>query len=84
MLAYLPYALFSPHQTDYLYLFSEFGASGGGFSSNDGFEEWARVDGLPPPPPPPPPPVPEPASLLLLGGGMLGLVGVRKLRSRKS
>jgi hypothetical protein len=81
MMAYLPYSLFSPHQTEFLYLFSQFGASGGDLSSDDGFEEWTRVDGLAPPPPPP---VPEPASLLLLGGGILGLVGIRSLRPRKS
>jgi len=74
MLAYLPYSLFSPHQDQWLYLYSEFGYSGGDYETNDGFEEWARVDGVATP-------IPEPTTLLLLGGGLLGGVLARRRRS---
>lgn len=75
MLAYLPYDLFAPHTDSYLYLFSEFGATGGDYASNDGFEEWARVDGEPVTP------IPEPTSLLLLGGGLIVGALARRRRS---
>jgi hypothetical protein len=74
MMAYLPYTLFSPHQDKYLYLYSEFGTTGGDYATNDGFEEWARVDGVTTP-------VPEPTTLLLLGGGLIGGVIARRRRS---
>ncbi len=48
MVAWLPYSLFAGHADEYFYLFSEFGAHGGQYSSNDGFEEWASA-GDPPP-----------------------------------
>ncbi len=91
MFAYLPYSLFAAHSGKYLYLYSKFGAQSGpesasllggpgpcddiSYSSNDGPEEWARVDtgGTPPE-------VPEPATLLLLGGGLLGGAMVRRRR----
>jgi hypothetical protein len=75
MLAYLPYDLVSSYTDKYLYLFSEFGASGDSLASNDGFEEWARIDGEPPTNP-----VPEPTTLLLLGGGLVGGALLRRRR----
>jgi len=64
--------------TDFFYLYSSFGNSGGlfdGVASGDGFEEWA-VDVAPGTE------VPEPGSLALIGFGVLGLAGV--LRRKKS
>lgn len=43
MFFYLPASLFSGLATQYLYLYSKFGASGGTYASNDGFEEWAHI-----------------------------------------
>jgi len=43
MFFYLPASLFAGLDTQYLYLYSKFGASGGSYASNDGFEEWAHI-----------------------------------------
>jgi len=43
MSAYLPYERFLPYEDQFLYLFCEFGATGGDYSSDDGFEEWATA-----------------------------------------
>ncbi len=41
MYMYLPYELLRDHRTEYLYLYCEFGATGGDYECEDGFEEWA-------------------------------------------
>ncbi len=42
MFAYIPVSLFAgASDTDYLYLYSQFGAKGGAYAENAGFEEWA-------------------------------------------
>jgi hypothetical protein len=74
MLAYLPVSLFAGHDTEWFYLYSQFGATGGDYVSDNGFEEWTRVDA---------PPVPEPAPLLLFGGGLLGWLGIRTARRNR-
>lgn len=43
MFLYVPAALFAGLENQYLYLYSVFGASGGDYATNDGFEEWAHV-----------------------------------------
>jgi len=43
MYFYLPASLFT-NPSNFLYLYSSFGALGGGYTSSDGFEEWARID----------------------------------------
>ena len=40
MFAYIPQSVFGA-PTDYLYLYSSFGETGGDYRENDGFEEWA-------------------------------------------
>ena len=58
--------------TDYMYFYSQFGLSGDdpGLVSDATFEEWRGLQG-------PGNEVPEPSTLVLLGGGLLGLMGVR-------
>jgi hypothetical protein len=42
MFAYIPVSLFAgAANTDYVYLYSQFGAKGGAYAENAGFEEWA-------------------------------------------
>lgn len=48
MLAYLPAALFRGHESQYLYLFCQFGGEGAPWNSDDGFEEWVDIDGIAP------------------------------------
>jgi hypothetical protein len=73
MLAYLPASMFAGLGGKHLYLYSEFGATGGDYASNDGFEEWARIDDARPGAP-----VPEVPTYMLLGGGLLALLTLRR------
>lgn len=43
MFLYVPAVLFAGLESQYLYLYSVFGASGGDYATNDGYEEWAHV-----------------------------------------
>jgi VPDSG-CTERM motif len=40
MFAYIPASAFGA-TTDYVYLYSQFGATGGAYADNDGYQEWA-------------------------------------------
>jgi len=78
MFLYVPTSAFAgASPDDFVYLYSMFGAKGGNYSANDGFEEWAiRLQGDLPPPPPG---VPDAGSTLsLLGLSMLGLQSVAR------
>lgn len=79
----LPTSLFAGFaDTDYVYLYNFAGEADPKTidEAQAGFEEWAVAMGGAPPPPPG---VPEPLSAALLGGGLLGLMGVKR-RSAKS
>ncbi len=73
MYAYIPISVLGKGTGDYVYLYSTFGAQGGDFANNDGFEEWFVRGNLTPPP------VPVPAAGLL---GLLGL-GAAGLKLRR-
>jgi hypothetical protein len=72
MYAYIPTSMLDGGSGDYVYLYSVFGAQGGDFANNDGYEEWFVRENVTPPPPPPVP-VPAAALLGLLGLGAAGL-----------
>jgi hypothetical protein len=74
-------------QTDFVYLYSQFGAGAlnppnlpaGNYGASDGFEEWSlgRSNAGPPSL------VPEPTSLMLIGTGLVGIFAARKRLFRK-
>ena len=74
MFAYIPNAVFAG--ANYVTLYSMFGARGGAYAENDGFEEWAvrSVQTLP---------VPEPGTYALMLAG-LGVVGFMARRRRQA
>jgi len=70
----------------YVYLYSSFGAVGGAFAENDGFEEWQYRMCSPTttcvtPQQPDPNPAPEPASLALVAIGLAMFQVVRRKRA---
>ena len=74
--------------TNYVYLYSSFGAVGGAFAENDGPEEWQYRMCSPTttcvtprdPDPDPNPGVPEPASLALVAIGLAMIQVTRRKR----
>lgn len=74
LLMYVPVGNFAgAASSDFVYLYSQFGAKGGDYASNDGFEEWAVRKAVA---------VPEPAPLPLgaIGIGLVGLGFAARLR----
>lgn len=79
MYAYIPISAFgNAAQSDYLYFYSMFGATGDPYAENDGHEEWAvRTPGTPRR-------VPDGGSTIaLLGMALLGLGGARKALGKR-
>jgi hypothetical protein len=72
LFVYVPVDLFGA-TSDYVYLYSMFGATGGEYAENDGFEEWAvRKTSNPPS-------VPDSgATVMVLGGALVALGLVRR------
>lgn len=82
MFAYIPQTAFgSALGSDFVYLYSMFGAKGGAYEENDGFEEWAvRTPGTPPPPNR----VPDGGATLVLLGLALSGLGIARRASSKA
>lgn len=81
MFAYIPQSAFGAATgSDFVYLYSQFGATGVPYDENAGFEEWAvREAGTPPPPSR----VPDGgATLVLMGTALIGLHGMRRVGVR--
>jgi len=76
---YVPVSAFAGvNSGSFVYLYSQFGAKGGSYVSNDGFEEWAiREAG-------PSNPIPEPTTLVLIGMGLVGIAATRRRVLRSS
>lgn len=74
MFAYIPDAVFGNAQ--FVYLYSLFGATGGAYAENDGFEEWAvrSTQTLP---------VPEPGTYAMMIAG-LGVIAYTARRRRQT
>jgi hypothetical protein len=74
--AYIPQTAFSGAAgTDFVYLYSMFGAKGGAYAENDGFEEWATVSSNG---------VPDGGGTLVLLGSALTCIGaVRRLATKR-
>ena len=87
----LPVSVFAglDASTNYVYLYSSFGAVGGASTENDGFEEWAYrrcPEGQTcwKTPEPDPNPAPEPGTLALIAIAMVGgALGERRRRTAK-
>jgi len=60
--------------SSFITLYSQFGTPPGGFSTNDGYEEWATVTGTDVPPPPPAA-TPEPSTIMGAGTAVLMCLG---------
>lgn len=78
MFFFVPVSVFaSAPANSYVYLYSAFGGLGGSYASNDGFEEWARID--------PPVHMPEPGTFSIVGlGAALLLAGILRRSPQSS
>src|SRR5690242_2792214 len=73
MFLYVPVGLLgSLNQSSFFYLYSAFGGLGGVYSTNDGFEEWARINATGQVG------VPEPVTSGLIGTGLISLFLLRR------
>ncbi len=74
---YIPKSYFANvNPNDYMVFYSQFGNSDldPGLASGATFEEWRAVQG--------PSAVPEPTTMVLLGGGLLGMAGIRSRKKK--